>query len=160
MRGDCMGRCWLQRIAGGVLVLLLAGCAPAPAPQVAATPIAAGSARIWFYRAYEPSVSLNMANVALNGVTAASVSPYGGALYRDVAPGRYHITVETGGTDENQAKDVSLSAGDEAFVKIGALGDWESGGDMLVYRRDTFYVTLMPPQVARIEIGAHPLSGG
>jgi hypothetical protein len=160
MRGDSRARCWLRRTAGGALVLVLAGCARVPAPPTVATPLTPGSARIWFYRDYEPSVSLNFANVSLNGVSAGSVEPYGNALYRDVAPGHYQIAVESGGTDVNQARDVDLSPGQEAFVKIQASDTWESGSDTDVYKRDTFYVRLMPPQVARIELGTRPLTGG
>jgi Protein of unknown function (DUF2846) len=160
MRGDSIARCWLRRAAGCAVVLVLAGCAGAPAVPTVASPRAAGSARIWFYRDYEPSVSLNFANVALNGVSAGSVHPDGSALYRDVSPGHYRITVESEGADVNQAGDVDLSPGQEAFVKIQASDTWESGSDTDVYKRDTFYVRLMPPQVARIELGTRPLSGG
>jgi len=160
MRGDSMARCWLRRTAGCALALVLAGCVGVPVRPAVVSPLAAGAARIWFYRDYEPSVSLNMANVALNGVPAGSVDADGSALYRDVSPGHYRITVESEATDVNQASDVDLSPGQEAFVKILASGTWESGADTTVYGRTTFYVSLMPPQVARIELATHPLSGG
>ena len=99
-----------------------------------------GPARIWFYRDYEPSVSCNLANVALNGAIAGSVRPDG-----NVAPGH----------DVNQAKDVDLAAGQEAVVKILALSSWESGGERATYQRDTFHVSLMLPQVARAEMASH-----
>jgi hypothetical protein len=105
----------------------------------------AGSARIWFYRDYEPSVSLDLANVALNGAPAGSVEPDGTAFDRDVAPGHYHVTIESVGTDVNQAKD----------VKSLASARWESDGEHSQYRRDTFYVSLMRPQVARAEMANH-----
>ena len=154
MRSNIMARCWLQPMAGGALVLLLAGCVGAPAaPVVAASPVGAGAARFWFYRDYEPSVSLNLANVALNGGSVGYVQPDGSPLYRDVSPGHYHITVESAGTDVNQSKDVDLAAGQEAFVKILALDSWESGGEQSQYKRDTFYVSLVSSQVARAELG-------
>lgn len=155
------------RIAAGAVAaavaaaLLLAGGVPATeaaGPGVA--PPAPGAARIWFYRDYEPSVSLNMAPVALNGVTVGYVQPDGSAFYRDVAPGRYHITVASDGTDVNQDKNVDLAAGQEAFVKILAQGSWAESGDLSSYHRDTFYVSLVPPQVARAELSSHPLRGG
>lgn len=150
-------------VCGGGLGLLLAGCLPAPtAPALSATATAvpAGAARIWFYRDYEPSVSLNLAAVSLNGTLAGHAQPDGSAFYRDVAPGHYHITVASIGRDVNQAKDVELCPGDEAYVKILALSSWESTGDMNSYERDTFYVSLVPPQVARGELPNHPLGGG
>lgn len=161
MRGNSTARYWPGRTAGYVLglALVLAGCTQPPTPQAAA-PVAAGAARVWFYRDYEPSVSRNSANVALNGVSAGSLPPYGTAIYRDVAPGRYRVSVESEAADANQAKDVELASGQEAFVKIQASDSWESGGDQTMYSRDTFYVKLMPPQVARIELAAHPVTGG
>lgn len=159
MRAKGVSRCWLRRMAGCVPLAVLAGCV-APAAPVVVPPVAAGAARVWFYRDYEPSVSLNMANVALNGADVASVQADGSALYRDVSPGHCRITVESAGTDVNQDKDVDLAAGQEAFVKILASSSWESGGTLSAYRRDTFYVSLVPAQVARAELAAHPLSGG
>jgi Protein of unknown function (DUF2846) len=156
-------RTWLGRAAGYAVVLLLVGCIrPAAAPAAAASvaPLPAGSARIWFYRDYEPYVSLNMAPVSLNGRLAGYVQADGSAFYRDVPPGHYHISVESAGTDVNQDKDVDLAAGQEAFVKILSLSSWESDGDIHQYHRDTFYVSLVPPQTARGELANHPLSGG
>jgi hypothetical protein len=158
-----MSRSWLQRAAGCALLLLLAGCVrppTVPAASVAMSPVQAGAARIWFYRDYEPSVSLNLAAVSLNGALAGYVQPDGSAFYRDVPPGHYHVTVESVGKDVNQEKDVDLPPGQEAFVKILALSSWESDGDKTSYHRDTFYVSLVPPQVARAELANHPLGGG
>jgi hypothetical protein len=164
MRGNMAARCWLQRVAGCsvvlVLVLVLAGCAGAPVAPVVVSPLAAGAARVWFYRDYEPSVSLNLANVALNGASVGYVQPDGSAIHRDVPAGHYHITVVSVGTDVNQDKDVDLAPGQEAFVKILALDSWESGGNMSAYQRDTFYVSVVPPQVARAEMAGHKPSGG
>jgi hypothetical protein len=154
---------WLLRgVAGGVLLLPVA-CVHPPGVSAAAavaSPVPAGAARIWFYREYEPSVSLNDANVFLNGTPAATVPPDGSALYRNVAPGRYRVSVETFGTDVNQAKDLDLAPGQDAFVKIESLRGWVSGGDMSEFNRDTFYVSVVSPQIARTELVNHPLSGG
>ena len=150
-------------LLAGTLGLLLATVLEmpqAPAASAVATPLAPGMARIWFYRDYEPSVSLNLAAVSLNGTLSGYVQPDGSAFYRDVAPGRYHITVGSYGRDFNQSKDVDLPAGAEAYVKILALRSWESTGDMSSFERDTFYVSLVPPQVARAELPNHPLTGG
>ena len=159
MRSGLMSRCWLPRGAGCAVVVVLAGCAGAPATPVAVSPVAAGAARVWFYRDYEPSVSLNLANVALNGASVGYVQADGSPLYRDVSPGHYRITVESAGTDVNQSKDVDLAAGQAAFVKILALDSWESGGEQSQYKRDTFYVSLVSSQVARAAI-SHSRPGG
>ena len=70
------------------------------------------------------------------------------------------VTVESEGKDVNQDKDADLPAGHEAFVKILALSSWASGDAFGSYQRDTFYVSLVPPQVARAELASHPLGGG
>ena len=151
----------LLRAAGCVLVLALAGCAgPTATPAAAIAAVPANAARFWFYRDYEPSVSLNDANVALNGAPAGVVLADGTAFYRDVPAGHYHITVESVGRDVNQDKEIDLTPGQQAFVKILALSSWESGGDETQYQRDTFYVSLVPPQVAQAELANHPLRGG
>ena len=132
-------------------------------PTASAAPAASatgGPTRIWFYRNYEPYGSRNYAPVALNGALAGYVPPDGSAFYRDVAPGRYHITVESGGMDVNQDKYVNLAPGQEVFVKILDSVTWDNGGDVAMYRRDTFYVSLVPPQIARAELPAHRLTGG
>src|SRR5262245_60622389 len=80
---------WLGHAAGLLLMLLATACATPPEPQVAAPP-PPGQARIWFYRVWDPSESLNVANIDVNGVYFGSVEP-GSAFYRDVAPGVYQI---------------------------------------------------------------------
>lgn len=93
-------------------------------------------------------MSLNLLNVALNCAAAGSVQADGTAFHRDVAPGHYQITVESVGTDVNEARDVDLGPGQEAFIKVLASASWESDGEQSQYHRDTFYVSLMRPQVA------------
>ena len=46
-----------------------------------------------FERDWEPSESLNLANIDVNGSYFGSVAN-GGVFYRDVSPGHYHITPE------------------------------------------------------------------
>jgi hypothetical protein len=55
----------------------------------------------------------------------------------------------------NQAKDIDLAPGQEAFAKVLALSSWESGGGLQVFHRVTFYVSPVPPQVARAELANH-----
>ncbi len=153
---------WAERAAGCALILLLVGCVQPPAAPAASAsaPIASGLARIWFYRDFEPSVSLNQAQVELNGRTAGYVQPDGSAFYRDVPPGRHHITVVSFWADVNQAKDLDIGPGQEAFVKILA-GEWAAnGGDLSDFHRDAFYVSLVPPQVARAQLANRPATGG
>ena len=152
-----------QWAAACATALLLAVSLPAPTAPAASAVLSAvppGAARIWVYRDYEPYGSRNYAAFAINGRTVGHAAPDGSAFYRDVAPGRHHLTVISDGLDVNQDRYVDLAPGQELFVKILASNTWESGGDTQAYRRDTFYVSIVPPQIARSELPSHPLTGG
>ena len=147
-------RSWLQW-AGGLL-LIVAGCADAGgSAQVAATapPVPAGQARVWFYRPLEPSESLNLARIDMNGSYVGAVAN-GSAFYRDVPPGPYRIVPESYGQDFNQDKDVYLTSGQQLYVKIVSLAAWAAGACKNC-ARDTFYAWLIPPQAAQAEIAGH-----
>ena len=94
-----LSRCWAKWASG--LLLIVAGCTQPPATTqlpVAAPPVPAGQARIWFYRDWEPSESLNLANIDVNGSYFGAVAN-GGVFYRDVSPGHYHIAPQSYGQD-------------------------------------------------------------
>ncbi len=148
-RGSAQGpRRWLEW--AGVLVLTVAGCAePSAQVSVAAPPVLAGQARIWFYRPLELSESLNLANIDVNSSYFGSVAN-GGVFYRDVSPGHYHIAPVSYNQDFNQNKDVDLAAGQQLYVKIVSLQNWD--GACRHCLRDTFYAWLIPPEVAQVEI--------
>ena len=151
------GKSLLPRI---LPLLLMAGCAePAHTSAVAVPPIPAGAARVWVYRDFEPYESLNRPEVMLNGADAG-LAELGGAFYRNVPPGHYRVTVASVGEDFNQTKDVNLAPGQEAYVKILSLRAWLDSGDKNDYKRDTFYVSLMPPQTAKVELGQTRYYGG
>jgi len=120
-------------VAGLLLILSTTACATAPAPQVAAPP--PGQARIWFYRLWDPSESLNAANIDVNGVYFGSVEP-GSALYRDVAPGVYQIM------PQNQYFD---------YNHLSSWANAVSGAQWSVHR-DSWYARLVPPQYALAQI--------
>lgn len=151
---------WVSVCIGALLLLGGVVSAAAQAPAGMAAAVALGSARIWFYSDYEPYGGRNYAPVALNGAHVGYVQPDGSAFYRDVPAGHYQITVDSAGADVNQANDIDLPSGGEAFVKILSAPNWESSGDVATYRRDTFYVSVVPPQIARSELLSHPLTGG
>ena len=136
------------------LMLIAAGCAdPSTMPKApsAAPPVPAGQARIWFFRDWEPSESLNLANIDVNGSYFGSVAN-GGAFYRDVSPGHYHITPQSYGQDFNQDRDVDLAPGQQVHCRVVSLRSWEEGGDVAVFERDTFYIRLVPPEAAQTAI--------
>jgi hypothetical protein len=156
------------RPAGAFAFLLaMAACSQLPTTaSVTVPPIPAGDARVWFYRTSGVYDSQATPYIRMNdGIVG--ISEPGGASYRDVPPGQYHITVDTYGHDFNQFKDVQLAAGQELYVKIVSLRDWisgggaggESGGDN-GYGRDTFYVWLIPAEVARADVARSAYYGG
>jgi hypothetical protein len=145
------------------LLVIATTSAGADTPQPGAAPvppIPPGRARIWIYRDYEPSESLNMTAVSINGAVTGYAQPGGSVFYRDVAPGPYLVTVESYGRDTNQSAKFELASGQQAFIKIESLRAWSSEGDKQSIERDTFYARLIAPQLARAEMVHLPYYGG
>jgi hypothetical protein len=139
------------RWASGLL-LITASCAGNPGSTVAPAltpPVPQGQARIWFYRVWEPSESLNLADIDVNGNYFGAVAN-GSAFYRDVPPGHYHIAPVSYNRDFNQNRDVDLAPGQQAYVKILSLRNWD--GACRHCSRDTFYAWLILPEIAQGEI--------
>ncbi len=150
----------LVRAAFGPLLLALASCAqPAATGSVAVPPIPSGEARIWFYRDYEPYAGKGLPAVAANGGYVGQAE-LGGAFYRDVPPGNYHVTVETFGIDVNQAADFVLAPMQEAYVKIVSNPEWVSYGVETQIERPTFYAWLIPSEAARADVAHLAFYGG
>ena len=152
--------CWLMGIGQGLLLVAMAGCAQhAVTAAVSIPPIPGGEARIWFYRDNEPYAGRGVPAVAANGgyVGAAEL---GGAFYRDVPPGHYHVTVQTVGIDTNQAANFDLAPDREAYVKIVSLPSWETGGDKSQWEKPTFYAWLIRNQVAQADVARLSFYGG
>lgn len=154
-------RSWLFAGATCLLLAALGGCVPRPTVASAVIPpIPPGEARVWFYRDFIPSETLNMTAVALNGVYAG-YSQLGGAFYRDVPPGVYHVTVNSYGTDFDQSTNIALVPGQQAYIKIESLRDWATDyGRGFTAGRDTFYARLIPTLLARAQIGQSFYDGG
>ncbi len=150
-------------LAGAALLLPAAMGACAPRPVVGSAPIPpipAGEGRIWVYRDFIPSESLNMTEVTFNGVYAG-YSQLGGAFYRDVPPGVYHVAVNSYGVDFNQSTNIGLVPGQQAYIKIELLRDWATGyGFGFTAGRDTFYARQMPIRLARAQIAQSFYDGG
>jgi hypothetical protein len=141
---------WLHWTGG--LLLIVAGCAESPGPaQVTTTapPILAGQSRIWFYRDWQPSESLNLANIDVNGSYFGSVAN-GSAFYRDVPPGHYHVAPVGYNRDFNRDRNVDLAPGQQAYIKILSSQSWDGACRDCV--RDTFYAWLISLKTAQVEI--------
>jgi hypothetical protein len=168
-RGDALMRSmlgrrhhgWLTAGATCVLLALLGGCVPRPTVATSMMPpIPRGEARVWFYRDFIPSETLNMTAVTLNG-QYAGYSQLGGAFYRDVPPGIYHVAVNSYGTDFNQSTNIAVVPGQQVYIKIETLRDWATDyGLGFTAGRDTFYARLIPTELARAQIAQSFYDGG
>jgi Protein of unknown function (DUF2846) len=145
-----MNRTWLKWASG--VLLIGCGCTASPPQTTAQLPVPPGQARLWFYRDWQPSESLNLANVSVNGAYFASVEN-GSAIYRDVPPGHYHIAPASFIPNSNQDANLDVVAGQQAFLKIVSSTAWGSENTAAKnIERDAFYVWLIPPPVAQAEI--------
>ena len=155
-----MDRCLPLRgwVNAGSLALILSvtACAVPPAPQVTAPP--PGQGRIWFYRLWAPSESLNAANIDVNGVYLGSVEP-GSAFYRDVAPGVYQIVPQNQYFDYNQNTNVVVVPGQQVFIAVLDLSSWANAvsGAQRAVHRDSWYARLVPPQYGLAQIATPAL---
>jgi hypothetical protein len=140
------------------LVVAMTGCAQLPpVGTTAIPPTPPGQARIWVYRELESSARPERPYVRLNGAIVG-IADLGGAFYRDVPPGHYHVTVDSMGTDSNQSSDVTLAAGQEAYIKVVQLDNWDESDWEPSFA--TFYAWLMPPAAGRAEIQPCRFQGG
>lgn len=150
----------LTRAGAGALLLATMGCALAPqTASVAIPPIPAGQARIWVYRANEPYGDKGLPAVAANNARLG-YAELGGAFFRNVTPGQYHVTVESFGSDANQSAQADLAAGQEAYIKIVSLPSWVESGDITAFQRPTFYAWLIPGETARADVAHLAFNGG
>jgi hypothetical protein len=142
----------LRPLAFLLAALALAGCVqPPPFSAIAIPPLAPGQARIYFYRDYEITESLDSwPRTYLNGVPVGSAVP-GGVYYRDIpAPETYLISVDTYGVYWYPFKEVALHPGDTLFAKVESLSSWASGRK---YGKDTFVVAIIDPEQGESELG-------
>ncbi len=154
----------LPRTAAGMLLFAIAGCASLP-PTAAVTvpPIPAGEARVWFYRDPGPYNGLGTPYIRMNEAIVGISQP-GGASYRDVLPGQYHVAVDNYLGDFNSTREVYLYPGQQVYFKILTLQNWIAGGgggrNDFGYSRDTFYVWEIPPEVAQGDVARSQFYGG
>jgi hypothetical protein len=146
----------------GAALLAIVSCTSLPPTMaVAVPPIPAGEARVWFYRSWGPYDALGTPYLRMNEAIVG-VSQPGGALYRDVAPGQYHVTVDNYLSDPDQSRYVYLFPGQQAYFKIVSLKNWIAGGNRNAggYQRDTFYVWEIAPEIAQGDVARSQLYGG
>ena len=109
---------WLLPAGIGGVLLGIAGCAQVP-PTTSATVIpqlAAQQARVWFYRDLNPYENLGRPYIRMNGGMVGLSEP-GGAFYRDVPPGHYHVVADSYLDEACQDTGVDLLAEQQAYSK-------------------------------------------
>ena len=152
----------LPQAAVCVLLLAMVSCAPLPpTAAVAVPPIPAGQARVWFYRDGGPSDTQQMTFLRMNGAIVAISQP-SSALYRDVAPGQYHVAADNYLGDFNSTREVYLYPGQQMYFKIVSLKNWIVSGNRFDndFSRPTFYVWDIPAEIAQGEVGRSQFYGG
>jgi hypothetical protein len=146
----------------------MAACAlPPPTASVSIPSIPAGAARVWFYRPVDAYDSLSTPYIRMNDAIVGISLP-NGASYRDVPAGQYHISVDSYLNSPQQDQTVTIAPGQEVYVKVVSLRSWIQGGGNGgsgegaggEYTKDTFYVWLIPPEVARADVAHSAFYGG
>ena len=143
------------------LLLVLASCSQVPpTSSVAIPPVPAGDARIWLYRNEGPHESHETPYFRLNG-QPVGISQANAALYRDVLPGHYTVTVDSYGVPyPNQFASFDIQAGQEIFIKVLSMRERVGGGgDSGFSLRAIFYTWLIPADIAGPEISGIPFYG-
>ena len=148
----------LCRISATLGVAVLLGTVgPARSGSAETSGPTPGTARIWIYRTFDPSITLATPYVRINGAIVA-VAHLGSLFYRDVPPGTYLITADSPGRDVNQFARVALAPGQTVYIKVDA-NDWWAGACRNC-QINTFYTRLMPPGLARAELASLPVADG
>ena len=148
---------WLHCCLASLLLVLTHCSQAAPMSSAVIAPVPAGAARIWIYRNDGPYEASETPYVRLNGKIAGVLQP-NGALYRDVPPGHYAVTVDSYGVPyPYQFVEFDLGAGQEAFVKVLSMRD-KVGGPVAM--RTHFFTELVPPDIARPAIAVTPFYAG
>ena len=153
---------WLPIGLRGLVIafsLTAANCSRLPATgSVAIPPIPTGTGRIWIYRNDGPNEIQASPYLRLNG-HLAGISEPDGALYHDVTPGRYIITVDSYLDNYvRQFASVDLAAGQQVYVKVLSMVRNKTGGEA-GFVRDIFFTRLIPADIARSAIALTPFYG-
>ena len=104
-----------------------------------------GVARVFFFRQFQPAVSLRTPMIYVNQAPLTNSQP-GTVFYRDFAPGTYTFSVETCTVDSNQAATLNLAPGAQVDLEIQALNSFNSWG---CHADETFYVRAITPAMSQ-----------
>jgi hypothetical protein len=150
-------RRFLEALMPGLAVSLVGCGTTTRSAAIGPPPMAAGAARIYFYRENDYYAALVWTVVSLNHQKTGALGP-GTAFYRDVAPGTYLISASSDHPYPEQARTVALAAGSTTFARVSAPALW--GRSELIWQGDTFVVQIIDPAVGRLQIGNLALTHG
>lgn len=145
-----MKRCTLVLLALCAAALAACGSFTCERPG-AFPPPAAGTARLFFFRAPGPYDLQAWTAVSLNGQRVGDSGP-GTVFWRDVPPGRYEIEVRSDRLYPDQFRTVAIGPGISTYVEVQALPHWGQSG--FGRTGDTFAVAVTDPALARRQIAA------
>ncbi|HZB90126.1 MAG TPA: hypothetical protein VE397_01715 [Stellaceae bacterium] len=136
-----------------ITALLTAGCADAPRfDQVSAqVPPVDGRARLFVYRTYDLSQSLQWVPVSVNGTGIGGVGP-GHVVVCYLPPGTYTIDARSEGLWPDQAKTVAVAAGQDVYAEIGSFEGLDPTDESGAGMESTFVVMLEDTAAGRSAI--------
>jgi hypothetical protein len=120
-------------------------------------PVAAGMARLYFFRDQAPNDPQDWTTVSLNGRKVGDSAP-GTVFYRDVPPGRYEVSVRSDLLYPDQFKTVTVASGDVVYAKIASLPHWGATGWGSI--ATTFVVVIVNPALAQRALAGLYLTPG
>ncbi len=139
-------------------VLSLDGASGARAQTASLPPIPPGQARFWLYRVFFAGDTLSMPAVAIDNAPAGYALA-GTSFYRDVPAGTHVVSVESRGTGLDQAQQVAVGPGQELYVQIASMPNWEEDARGRA-REPSFAVMVMSPRMAWLQMPLTAFQGG
>jgi hypothetical protein len=131
------------------VVMALTGWAQTPSFGMnvkAFPPIPAGKARVILYRWLEPYESSSFVAATLDGNTIG-YTQNGAALYSDMLPGHYAISLLSHGRFPTASKSVTVVSGQILYARIESLSGWDP-----IFPDETFVVAIVDPVDGNREI--------
>jgi hypothetical protein len=132
-------------------LLQLAGCAPTPSAatsQAQIPPVAAGTARVWFFRQSDPpggNVFAADPMITANDAPLSQIKQ-GTAFFHDFPPGRYKFKVQAFGTPTGERDTIQLAPGTQTYLQVEWVPNWQTGSTV---GGSSFVIQPASPEIAQ-----------